>query len=256
MMRLGLVCLVGLLPAAAFGADPSAEQIAQLALDNNMFSTANARATLDLEIVKDGAVVRTRRISTLSKRADGLVKTFVEFESPADVAGTKFLSLEEKGGETAQYIYLPAFKKVKRVVGAQRTQSFMGTDFSYADLEGRDVNQSTWKKLPDEKVQGEDCWVVEATPKDPEKVEYGKYVLWVHKKLNMPVKSDLYDKTGKEVVKRLVVNKIAKKDDRHVAMDTTMETVKKGTQTRLKIVAIDLKSSVPDEALTREALEH
>ena len=61
-------------------AEPTAEEIAQLALDNNMFSTANARATLDLEIVKDGVVVRTRRITTMSKRAEGLVKTFVESE--------------------------------------------------------------------------------------------------------------------------------------------------------------------------------
>ena len=71
----------------------------------------------------------------------------------------------------------------------------------------------------------------------------------------MPVKSDLYDKAGKEVVKRLVVNKMAKKDDRHVAMDTTMETVKKGTQTRLKVLAIDLRTIIPEEKLTREALE-
>ena len=248
-----LALSLGAAPAAQ--ADPAPDEIAKQAVETNMFSTSNARATLDLDISKDGAVVRNRKISTVVKRADGVVRTLALFEAPADVAGTKFLSVKEKDGSTQQYIYLPAFKKVKRVVGAQRGQSFMGTDFSYADLEGGRVDDSSWKRLADDKIQGEDCYVVEGTPKKPEGEEYGRSVFWVHKRNMIPLKTELYDKPGKEVVKRLVVNKLAKKDEHFVAMDSVMETVKKGTQTRLRINAIDFKSEIPDDSLTREALE-
>lgn len=236
-------------------AEKTAEQIADEALENNMFATDNSKATIEMEISKRGKVVRQRSINALVKRTDGLVKTFVEFVKPTDVAGTKFLSLEIGPGETQQYIYLPAFKKVKRVVGAQRGKSFMGTDFSYADLEGRDVSKTTWKRLPDDKVQGEDCWVIEGIPKNLDDEQYGKTIIWVHKANQIPLKSEFYDKKAATVVKRMTVNKLAKKDDRWIATDSVMVTLAKKSETRLKVTSIDLKAEIPEDALTREALE-
>lgn len=247
----GLVLLLAAAPALA---EPAAKDIAQRALDNAMFATENSHATIDLDVSKDGKTIRQRKIAAWVKRSEGRVRSFVEFQSPADVAGTKFLSLEEEG-ETRQFIYLPAFKKVKRIVGAQRTQSFMGTDFSYADLEGRDVDRWNWKMLPEEQVQGQPTFVIEASPKDKEGTQYGRMVIWVHKTHGIPLKTEFFDAGGKEVVKRLEVQKLGKKDDRWITLDSVMETPKKRTQTRLKVVAIDLKSDIPDDKLTREALE-
>lgn len=246
--------LLSITTAGAAHAAADAKEIAQKALDNGMFAAENSHATIDLDVLKDGKSIRQRKISAWVKRKDGRVRSFVEFQAPADVAGTKFLSLEEQG-ETRQFIYLPAFKKVKRIVGAQRTQSFMGTDFSYADLEGRAVEDWTWRLLPEAQIQGQATNVIEATPKDPEKAQYGRMVIWVHKEHNIPLKTEFFEKDGKELVKRLEVQKLGKKDERWITLDSLMETPKKGTQTRLKIVSIDLKTDIPDDKLTREALE-
>lgn len=249
-----LIPLLVVLAPATLRAEPSAEQIARQALDNTMFSSENSQATIELDVSKDGRLVRQRQLTAMVKRSrDGFIKSFVEFHQPADVAGTKFLSIEEQG-ETRQFIYLPAFKKVKRIVGAQRGQSFMGTDFSYSDLEGRDVGGWTWKLLPEQKVQGEAAWVIEGTPKTKSE-QYGRLLLWVHKAHGIPLKSEFYDHSGKELVKRLEVQKLSKKDDRWITVDSVMTTPKKGTETRLKVVAIDLKSQIPDDRLTKEALE-
>lgn len=242
------------LPGSEAHADANASQIAKQALETNLFSTENARAVIDMEIQKGGKVVRTRRISTLMSRKNGQVRSFVEFESPADVAGTRFLSVEEKSGGTEQFIYLPAFKKVKRIVGAQRNQSFMGTDFSYADLEGRKVEDSTWSKLPDEPIRGEDCHVIEGVPKSADD-QYGRVRLWVHKKTSVPLRGEFYDRTGKELEKRLDVQKLQSKDGRWITTESVMETPKEGSSTRLKVASIDLKTEIPEAALTRQALE-
>ena len=77
----------------------------------------------------------------------------------------------------------------------------------------------------------------------------------MHKANKIPLKSEFYDKKGEKLLKRLVVNKLAKKDGRWIAMDSVMETLKKKSQTRLLIDSIDLKTVIPDDALTREALE-
>jgi len=254
-MRRSVFIAAAMLWTTSAFANETAEQIARFALDNNMFSTDNSRATIDMEIARDGKVVRQRKISALVKRKEGLVTSFVEFVDPADVAGTKFLSVEVAPGETQQFIYLPAFKKTKRVVGAQRGTSFMGTDFSYSDLEGRDVNKTSWKRLPDEKVQGEDCWVIEGVPKKPEDETYGRSVIWVHKGNKLPLKSDFYDKDKTTLTKKMVVNKLSQKDGKWIMTDAVMQTVAKNSETRLRVTSIDLKTPIPDEALSREALE-
>jgi len=163
--------------------------------------------------------------------------------------------MELSPGESQQFIYLPAFKKTKRIVGTQKGKSFMGTDFSYADLEGRDVEATNWKKLPDAKIQGEDCYVVEGRPKDAANEQYGRTVLWVHKQNKLPLRSDFYDRKGEKVLKRLSVNKLAKKNGQWIMMDSVMETLRKKTQTRMKVLSVDLKTVVSDDDLTREALE-
>lgn len=252
-----LVALLGLglgLGVREARAESEAFSIAKQALETNLFATENARAVIDMEIQKGGKVVRTRRISTLMSRKNGAVRSFVEFESPADVAGTRFLSVEEKSGGTEQFIYLPAFKKVKRIVGAQRSQSFMGTDFSYADLEGRRVEDATWSKLSDEPIRGEDCHVIEGVSTKADD-QYGRVRLWVHKKTNVPLRGEFYDKAGKVVEKRLDVQKLQSKDGRWITTESVMETPKEGSSTRLKVASIDLKTEIPEAALTRQALE-
>jgi hypothetical protein len=254
--RTAFLFAIALAQPLAQAAEPSAEEIAKKALDNGMFAASNGKVALDLEISKGGAVVRTRKIVSLIKRDDQVIRAFVLFEAPAEVAGTKFLSLKDKAGETEQYIYLPAFKKVKRVVGTQRSQSFMGTDFNYADLEGRKVEDYQYQRLPDDKLEGEACWVLEAKPRAGDKELYGRTVTWVHQGNGLPLKAEYFDASGKELLKRLTVKKLAKKDEHWLAMDTLMESMKEGTQTRLKVTAADFKSPIPDESLTRAALEH
>lgn len=245
--------IVGAAPAAL--AEKRAQDIAKEALENNMFSTSNARADVALTVEKNGKVIRERRLITKIKRDDREVKSYVEFTSPADVAGTKFLSIEEAGEAADQYIYLPAFKKVKRVVGSQRSRSFMGTDFSYADLDGRDPDSATWRRLDDAKIGGQSCIVLEATPKSSEEDGYAKSLFWVHEKHLVPMRIDFFGADGKTVKKRFSVKRLEKKDGRWVATDSEMQTLAKGTSTNLKLVAVDFGAEIPDADLTRQALE-
>jgi hypothetical protein len=244
---------VGVRPALAEELTP--QQIAAQALENNTFSTSNAQAEVDLEVSKDGKIIRKRRIVTKIKRDKESVRSFVEFKAPADVAGTKFLSVEPRGEEADQFIYLPAFKKVKRVVGAQRSQSFMGTDFSYSDLDGREVDDAVWKRLEDTSLGGQDCYVVEGVPKNPDLQSYGRSVLWVHKKHLIPMRIDFYDKDRATVKKRLTVRKLEKKHERWIASDSVMETLGKGTETRLKLESVDFDTPIPEDDLSQRALE-
>ena len=239
---------------ALLGAPETAQEIAKRALQNNTFSTNNARVEMELEIFKGGKVTRRRSLLTKIKRTDKQTRAFVEFRAPADVAGTRFLSVEEEGESPNQFIFLPAFKKVKRVVGSQRNRSFMGTDFSYADLDGRDVDGASWKRLEDAKIGGQDCYVIEGRAKSTEET-YSRSLLWVHKKHLVPMRIDFFKKESDAPTKRFSVRRLEKRDQRWVATDSTMSTLKKKTKTRMVVKKIDFDSNIPDNELTRSALE-
>jgi negative regulator of sigma E activity len=130
----------------------------------------------------------------------------------------------------------------------------MGTDFSYADLEGRKVEEADWLALPDEKIRGEDCHVIEGVSKKSDD-QYGRVRLWVHKKTMVPLRGEFFDKTGKELAKRLDVQKLQSQDGRWITTESVMETPKEGSSTRLKVASIDLKTEIPEASLTRQALE-
>lgn len=242
-------------PGVSSAGEPSPRDIAAKALENNTFSTSNARAEVELAVAKDGKVVRRRRLVTKIKRAEGTVRSFVEFIAPADVAGTKFLSVEDRGEAAAQFIYLPAFKKVKRVVGAQRSSSFMGTDFSYSDLDGRDVDEAEWKRVGEESIGGQECWVIEGIAKKADDDGYGRTVLWVHKKHDLPMRIDFFGRDRKTLEKRLTVRKLERLHDRWVASESVMETLEKGTETRLQLENVDFDTPIADEDLSQRALE-
>ncbi len=232
----------------------NAQGLAKRALKNNLFAAENARAEVELELKRRGKVVRKRKLRTKFRRKKGEVRSMVEFTSPAEVSGTRFLSIEEEG-KAKQFIYLPAFRTVKRIVGAQREKSFMGTDFSYSDLEGRKVDSSSWKQLADAKVGGQDCYVLEAVPKKAEGETYGRSIMWVHKKYHLPMKIDFYGQDKATVAKQFRVKKLAKKGKRWIATVSSMATVKKGTETQLLLKAIDFDAEIPDSELNKQALK-
>ncbi len=249
-----LSVLVAAPPALAEPAAESAEALAIRALDDGILAAGNATAEVVLAVSKDGKVVRERRLLTRIRREAGRTRALLEFRAPADVAGTRFLSLEEPGG-TEQYVYLPAFKKVKRVVGAQKSASFMGTDFAYADLEGREPRDHAWRRLPDEAVGGQPCTVLEGRPKAPTPDGYGRSVIWVHRDKGVPMQMELFAADGTTLVKRFSVRRLEKKGERWLATEAVMSTVGKDTETRLTLVSIDFSTVIPDAELTRAALE-
>lgn len=230
-------------------------QIVARALENNTFSASNATAQVNLLVSKDGKRVRERQILTKVRRDSTQVRAFVEFRAPADVAGTKFLSIEKRGQLADQYIYLPAFRKVKRVIGAERSGSFMGTDFAYADLDGHEADDADWKRLPDEEIAKQGCYVLEGTPKEARVDAYGRSVVWVHKAYLVPMRIDFFDRDRRTLKKRLTVHRLEKKSGRWLASDSEMETPKRGTKTELVLGEVDFVTPIPDEELGQRALE-
>jgi len=185
-------------PAQAQGT-LSAEEIMK---KNYIISRVNDSASQAVfRLVNASGQERVRTTKAFTKLVQGSTDNMrlVTFESPADIKGTKTLLIEHSGQDDDIWIYLPALKKVRRLVSSNKRDSFAGTDFSYGDIIGHKVAEWKHTLLKEEKLEGKDVFVIQSTPKDDnikESSGYSKRVLWIDKETFVLVKSESYDMAG------------------------------------------------------------
>jgi len=198
---------------------------------------------------------RERKIETKRKTStDGEAKSVAFFLSPADVKGTSFLVWEHKDQDNDVFIYLPALKKVRRIASDQKNQSFMGSDFSYADMENEDVDDASHKILSEELWEGKPCWVIESIPKPNSDSEYGRSVTWVTQENFIPEKMELYDKKG-NLYKVMDVLRAGAVGKEILPLDFTMENVQKNHKTQIVLDNVKLEQAIPDTEFTHRAMQ-
>lgn len=139
-------------------------------------------------------IIRKMESKVLEKQDDGN-RSLIIFKWPADVKGTKMLTWTHKSDNDDQWLYLPAFRRVKRISSRNKSGSFMGSEFSYEDLGSQEVEKYTYKYLKDVKVNGNDHWLMERFPKD-KKSGYSKQKSWIDKKYMASTKVEYYDRKG------------------------------------------------------------
>lgn len=185
-----VVSLFLALPAAA---EPSAREIAEKALAVSKVEALRQKTTMTLVDAKGGTRVREMRITrTGDDGKDGATR--IEFLAPKDVAGTILLTVWKKG-EPTQHLWLPNLKRVRRVAGGQRGGAFMGSDFTFEDLAGRDLDDFDLALLPDE----DGHWAIEAKPKKGVDSAYARSVTLVRKDDHFTTRVRFFDAKGTEI---------------------------------------------------------
>jgi outer membrane lipoprotein-sorting protein len=132
----------------------------------------------------------------------GVNRVLIVFLSPADVRGTALLTWQHKDREDDQWLYLPAQGKLQRVARGGRKNYFMGTDFTYEDLENKNLDDYAYTLLREEEAEGSPCYVVEAVPASEQKLResgYGRTIAWVARQNYATLKVEFYDRRGKLV---------------------------------------------------------
>ena len=141
--------------------------------------------------------------------AEGEEKAFTEYLAPAREKGTKMLKLEDR-----LWMYSPSTDRIIQISGHMLRQSVMGSDLSYEDM----MEDKRLSDLYDavvsgsETIDGNRCWVMDLTARK-EDVAYDRQRLWVDQSRWIPLREELYAKSGK-LLKRLELRDIRKIQDR------------------------------------------
>ena len=139
---------------------------------------------------------KTRTNTMVSRSMDSNKKQIIWFLEPKDDKGVAFLKIEHDEKDDEMRMWLPAFKKVRRISSKKKGDSFMGSDLSYEDLSSRDLDENDYNRLDDEIIESKDCYVVEIIPRKEAKSSYSRHKSWIEKSTLMLVQEESYDKRG------------------------------------------------------------
>jgi outer membrane lipoprotein-sorting protein len=169
---------------------------------------------------------KTRTHKMISKSKNGSEKQIIWFIEPKDDRGISFLKIEHDNKDDEMRMWLPAFKKVRRISSKKKSDAFMGSDLSFEDLSNRRLNSNDYKRLEDAKWLGRDCYVLETVPKKESKSNYIRHVSWIDKNHMNILKEQSFDRKNKlekekhfsyetrgkyQLIKRVSVKNILKK---------------------------------------------
>jgi len=104
----------------------------------------------------------------------GESKTVLQFTSPAEVAGVSLLTVTKAGREDEQWMWTPAIQRDRRIAAQEKSTKFLGTDFTYEDLEERVVDDYAYGLEGEEPCEGGSCWIVSSTPHAGKKSQYSR----------------------------------------------------------------------------------
>ena len=182
----------------------------------------------------------------------GESKSVLRFLAPPLVKGVALLVHNHPDRASDQWMWTPELNRDRRIALQDRSTRFFGTDFSFEDLEERDVDQSDYKLLGEEALSGQACYKIESVAKKARTTQYSRVVIWVRKDILLPVQFEMYVKA--ELVKRLEHKRVEKVQNVWSTLELEMNDLKKKTRTVMKTEKLKYDVALPEEQFTLQAL--
>jgi hypothetical protein len=176
----------------------SAREISSKSMDVTEIENIEMNFTIHIRDSKGND--RVRKISTVTGKFDGVNKTLIKFTSPADVKGTTLLIYDYVSKDDDMWIFMPALKKTRRLVSSEKSKSFMGSEFTNADMSKPNMEDFNYELLGSADVDGKDCWKIESTGKTQDirnNLGYNNQISYIDKSNYLCYKVEYYDLSGK-----------------------------------------------------------
>ena len=210
----------------------------------------NQQAEAKLIITDKSGRERTRYFSFLYKIFDERTKSLIKFYQPPAVKGTGLLSeTQDRSDDTDQWIYLPALKSVKQLSSDDKNKSFMGSDFTNADIAGRKVTQDKHRLLNDKG----NVVVIISRPKKANDF-YSRIETHILKNIKVPKQIIFYDRNGQKLktLKNQVVKKVS---GMYTVMQAEMTNHRSGGKSQIVKSNFDVSRAIDENAVGFKGLQ-
>jgi hypothetical protein len=259
---MSLAVLLVLLASASAGEIEklSANEIMERSQELRLIPRVTAQGTLTTSAA--GKEPKSKSFSLSRKLVENGKRnwTLTRFHAPAEIKGQAILFLERDQDTNDVFLYLPTYKKTRRVESASQSTSFMGSSFSYSDISGLNSTDFDHRLLSREKCLDSRvslCARIESTPKSKavsERTGYSRLVQWVSEPHFQAVKIDFYD-TKKSLLKSMRSENFKQLDGgKWIACAVEVKEQAQGKTTTLTLKEVKTPSEIQDRVFSQQAL--
>jgi hypothetical protein len=230
----GLILLLSVIAALASYAEKNltAREIMQAVEDRD--DGDRVTQNMEMTLIDRKGNQRKRVLRAFGKDVGEDTYSILFFIEPADVRDTSFLTWDYDAydRDDDQWLYLPALRKTKRIASGDKSGSFMGSDFSYADMSSRPLERYEFNIMKETEVRKNPVWQIEVLPNEEEikRTGYRRSIVFVRKD-NFVVVRAVHWKDKGDITKYLDVRELQQIDGIWVSTEIQM-TSRKGKEVR------------------------
>ena len=217
---------------------------------NDKEKPVDLKSTLTMDSIESNGEKRTSVFKSWVKN-DG-EKQLIWFLEPLAYKGISFLKTE-KEQDTDMKMWVPKFKKVRKISSNNKGDSFMNSDLTFEDLYIREIDDYSYQFLREEKYTNKDCYLIESTSKNLENSNYLKHQTWISKKDLLPLKEISYDKNGAPDKQKEI--EYIKKDGKDIVSSIKIKNLKEEHYTNLYVNDVVLNSDIKDSYFKEHRLK-
>jgi hypothetical protein len=184
----------------------------------------------------------------------GSSRAVLRFVAPAEVKGVALLIVNHPDRASDQWMWTPALQRERRIALQDRSTRFFGTDFSFEDLEERDVDQYTYRLLGEEAIDGEMCWKIESLPAQRKTSQYTRSEVWIRKDVYAIAQIESYIK--RDLVRRLKYSDFAQLQGVWTGRRLEMTDLRRNSRTILRLEKLQYNIPLEEDEFTLQALRN
>ncbi len=203
--------------------------------------------------------VRIRQVANATKKFGGTTKTMIRFLSPADVKGTSMLIYDYENKDDDMWIYLPSLRKSRRIISTEKGKSFMGSEFTNADMSKPNLDDFNFKIAGSEFLNGSECWKIESSWKNGETENssgFSKKIAWIEKGTFLTKKVEYFDQSGKPEKIMTLADYRKQGNGKYFAFSMEMKNLLNNRKSDLIIEKFQLGSQLSENSFSVAALEN
>lgn len=213
------------------------------------------KARVMMKLISRSGQERVREMTMLRKNygdTGGNQKYFIYFYQPADVKDMTFMVFKYPAKDDDRWLFVPAVNMVRRIAAQDKRSSFVGSDFTYEDVSGRDIEDDTHAAVKEETLGSHDCRVIKSSPKAAD-VDYGYKLSWIDKSTFLPIKEEYYDRRG-DLYKTFSADEIKDIKGLPTVTKRTMKNLQSGHRTEVSYIKTDYNINIDDSLFTERFL--
>lgn len=210
------------------------------------------KVDIEMQLINRAGKVRNRRLTMLRKNTGkDEQKYYIYFHAPQDVRGMVFMVWKYPARDDDRWLFMPALNLVKRIAARDSQSSFVGSDFTYEDVSGRDIQLDRYKFLREESCGERACYLVETLLTG--KTAYKRKLSWIDKETFLPIKEEYYDLQGRlsKVFRAIEVKEI---EGIPTITKRSMENIRRRQRTEVVFKKVSYKVDLTDDLFTERYL--